>query len=169
MQSGRSADGRIKEKITCIAAIIDYLCFMKLKLIPPAPGKTAKQKAVDNGFGNPIGWWQVTTEGDCEGRSTKQLGDFYGHVAEIAFHLANKCGYTLQFHPLTRETGTRATLQATSDHVWISLDIASGTWGMTHEVRAEWMRKFLDTQDIEIRPNSPCASYYAGTYLILKK
>lgn len=41
--------------------------------------------------------WQVTTEGDCEGRSTKTLGYFKGGVDEIAMHLANQCYYTLSF------------------------------------------------------------------------
>jgi len=43
------------------------------------------------------GTWKVTTEGDCKGRRTRQLGTFTGHVDEIALHLANKCYYTLDF------------------------------------------------------------------------
>ena len=51
---------------------------------------------------NPIGWWNVSTEGDCEGRSTDQLGTHYGHVAEIAFALRKKSGYSLRFEPSKR-------------------------------------------------------------------
>lgn len=43
------------------------------------------------------GTWEVFTEGDCEGKSTRFLGTFTGHVDEIALHLACKCEYTLNF------------------------------------------------------------------------
>jgi hypothetical protein len=58
------------------------------------PGYTAISKY------NPIGWWRVTTEGDCEGRTTNDLGVFYGHVAEIAFAKRKHGGYSLNFIPL---------------------------------------------------------------------
>ena len=43
------------------------------------------------------GTWQVTTEGDCEGRSIKNLGQHTGYIDEIALHLADKCYYSLTF------------------------------------------------------------------------
>lgn len=43
------------------------------------------------------GTWQVTTEGDVEGRTIKNLGTFTGYVDEIALYLADKCYYTLEF------------------------------------------------------------------------
>lgn len=43
------------------------------------------------------GGWRVTTEGDCEGRTTKNLGDWYGYVDEIALTLGSQGGYTLEF------------------------------------------------------------------------
>jgi len=46
---------------------------------------------------NPYGTWRVKTEGDCEGRSTANLGTFTGYFDEIAFALASKCYYTLDF------------------------------------------------------------------------
>lgn len=46
---------------------------------------------------NPYGTWKVTTEGDCEGRSIKKLGTHTGYIDEIAFGLANKCAYSLDF------------------------------------------------------------------------
>ena len=62
----------------------------------------------------PEGYWQVSTEADCEGRSMKQLGVFKGNYAEIALALADKCCYILHFTriddkdmelPLTKENG----------------------------------------------------------------
>jgi hypothetical protein len=46
---------------------------------------------------NPYGTWEVTTEGDCEGRSIRHLGTFTGYFDEIAFALAKKCYYALDF------------------------------------------------------------------------
>ena len=39
------------------------------------------------------GLWNVTTEGDCEGRSVRNLGTYEGNIDEIAFALADKCFY----------------------------------------------------------------------------
>lgn len=63
--------------------------------------KPKEQKIIEkvNHWATPVGWWTVDTEGDCEGRTSTQLGSHYGHVAEIAFSLANRCYYSLSFRP----------------------------------------------------------------------
>ena len=43
------------------------------------------------------GVWKVTTEADCEGRTVAQLGTYEGFVDDIAFSLADKCYYVLDF------------------------------------------------------------------------
>lgn len=48
-------------------------------------------------YKNPFGTWEVTTEGDVEGRSRKNLGTHTGNVDDIALHLADKCYYVLNF------------------------------------------------------------------------
>jgi len=53
--------------------------------------------------------WTVTTEGDVEGRSTLHLGTFHGKIDEIAFALADKACYKLEFEAvksidLTKQT-----------------------------------------------------------------
>lgn len=48
----------------------------------------------------PNALWRVTTEGDCEGRSTRTLGIFRGNWYEIALHLADRCCYSLNFEKL---------------------------------------------------------------------
>ena len=48
-------------------------------------------------WNHPDGYWQVTTEADCEGRSHRTIGFFKGNYADIAFALADKCGYSLHF------------------------------------------------------------------------
>lgn len=44
------------------------------------------------------GTWRVTTEGDVEGRSTKQLGVYTGFIDDIAFYLSKQSYYTLSFY-----------------------------------------------------------------------
>lgn len=46
---------------------------------------------------SPIDLWNVTTEGDCEGRSIKHLGCYQGHFVDIAFALRKHSFYVLNF------------------------------------------------------------------------
>lgn len=57
------------------------------------------------GYDNPIGYWRVTTEGDCEGRSTTVLGIFYGHIADIARAFTNRVMYKLEFTSIDPHSG----------------------------------------------------------------
>jgi len=41
--------------------------------------------------------WRVTTEGDCEGRSIKNLGTFNGNIVDIAKRLSSLSYYVLDF------------------------------------------------------------------------
>ena len=45
----------------------------------------------------PVGLWHVTTEGDCEGRSVKDLGYHKGHIIDIAHKLSGENYYSLHF------------------------------------------------------------------------
>ncbi len=62
--------------------------------------------------------WKVTTEGDCEGKSVKQLGIYLGEVHEIAFHLASKAYYALHFEEIPSHRAE--VLPPTKDRVCIS-------------------------------------------------
>lgn len=46
---------------------------------------------------NPEGVWEVTTEGDCEGRSVRHLGTYEGHILDIVRQLAGQAFYQLEF------------------------------------------------------------------------
>ena len=75
----------------------------KLKLIR-AVAPVQKKSILNKWADSPVGWWNVTTEGDVEGHTTKQLGIHYGHVAEIAFSL--ECtGYSLRFEKANEPSG----------------------------------------------------------------
>lgn len=83
-----------------------------------------------------FGWWSVTTEGDVEGKSTTHLGTFRGHIDEIAFHLADKCYYTLQFTRMKDEDMTDFVIKAKT--VSISMNIDSGTWDLKGQERIDF-------------------------------
>ncbi|BEU14801.1 hypothetical protein [Bacillus phage CM1] len=67
---------------------------------------------------DPEGVWEVTTEGDCEGRSIRRLGTYEGHILDIVRQLAGQAYYQLTFErakPATLATklpkGTRRSVQ----------------------------------------------------------
>lgn len=146
---------------------------MKLNLNTKNINKPKPLVNPESKYASPVGWWKVTTEGDEEGRSTEDLGVYYGHVAEIAFHLADKVFYKLEFSP---ESGNpppakHPTYEAKKKSVWISLDSESNTYGMSPEARALWFTKWLNVTDPKIvcwgKAPTGC-TYYAGCYLELK-
>ena len=112
----------------------------------------------------------MTTEGDCEGRSTDNLGFFKGHVADIAAHLRKKTFYSLNFHPVKSSEGEVQPVIEDCEAV-ITLDIQSGTWpgDMSGEQATAavnyWLRseptKFVDLDKIKK------SNYYAAIKLSL--
>ncbi len=99
------------------------------------------------------GTWSVTTEGDCEGRSTRSLGVYRGFMDEIAFHLASKAEYTLTFNPLTPQELVRQ-IRSPTERVHVRLDMATGTWTMGSPERAEFFRAILEGRPVRVWESS---------------
>lgn len=59
--------------------------------------KEARLKELEKASFNPYGKWEVTTEGDEEGRSAKRLGTHEGNIFDIAKHLSSQVFYALNF------------------------------------------------------------------------
>lgn len=76
-------------------------------------------------FMEPYGLWEVSTEGDCEGRSTRKLGIFKGNYQDIAFALADRCYYVLWFKKLDESLFTLPHVK-TKDSVNILFDDCHG-------------------------------------------
>lgn len=107
-----------------------------------------------------FGTWKVTTEGDCEGRSTRHLGEHTGYLDDIAFALANQAYYGLRFDPVTpimvdgsEKTGTK---------VNVNLDINTGTWDMSPAKRIAYFRKMLTGRAVHVEDSQ----YYASVTLV---
>jgi hypothetical protein len=109
---------------------------------------------------NAHGFWKVTTEGDCEGRTTTNLGTYEGYLDDIAFALANKAMYGLRFTYVNPAELKGQHAKATK--IQVSLDIETGTWDMKGKERVEYFRKMLMGRDVYIKEGQ----YYACVELV---
>lgn len=105
------------------------------------------KKTLNPKYSNPYGTWKVTTEGDVEGRTTRQLGVFTGFVDEIALHLADKCYYSLNF---TAAEEAVKTFTPKAEQVEISFNIDSNTWNMKPDERVEVIREMFKNRPVTI-------------------
>lgn len=105
------------------------------------------------------GLWHVTTEGDCEGRSTKDLGTHEGFLDEIAFSLAGAVEYGLQFSRVQTDTYK---VRPPKTEVNVSLDIGTGTWDLGPNERAAFFKKMLEGRPVSIGRSD----FYAAVTLI---
>ncbi len=113
-------------------------------------------------YKNTFGTWKVTTEGDVEGRSTTDLGVHTGHIDEIAQSLGARCFYSLRFSPFSptpapAEPEDKKPVRQVS----ILLDIASETWDMSREERAQVLAEIFKTRPISVLQGQ----YYASVVL----
>ena len=112
-------------------------------------------KKLTPAYSDPYGTWEVTTEGDVEGRSTKHLGTFTGFVDEIALYLADKCYYSLQF----RKVEPIKEFNPTRDSVHVSFDIDSKTWDLPRLERVEVMKEVFKNRPVTIKEGQYYASF----------
>lgn len=109
-----------------------------------------------------FGLWSVSTEGDCEGRSTTYLGVHKGFLDEIALHLADKAYYSLKFalqDPVEDYAPTKG-------EVHVQLDIGSDTWGsIKSEDGLNEVSEVFEDRPVTIEPSK----YYASFKIKSKK
>ena len=114
----------------------------------------------------PIGTWQVKTEGDCEGKSDRNLGLHFGHIVDIAKKLASHAEYTLWFQKASSDKGSVNILQPTG--VRIALDIDSQTWDMNSKERTRQFREMLNKQQANSKYEVDDSTYHAAVMLSIK-
>ncbi len=129
----------------------------QLHILPPLVEEESFRNTIAQveGFSSPVGWWTVSTEGDVEGRSTRDLGTHYGHVAEIALFLADKSFYSLHFMPIPGKQGLleRPTYRASRARAWVTLG-ASLLSHLDKKQRVKILQAWLDTDAVEAIPPS---------------
>lgn len=102
------------------------------------------------------GEWEITTEGDCEGRSVRNLGIFEGYIDEIAFALADKACYVLQFSRVQKNIPLDMTPKRNKVNIMLNID--SGTWDMKNEERIDYFKNLFKDRDIEVLNGTSYAS-----------
>lgn len=116
-------------------------------------------------YSKPYGRWQVSTEGDCEGKTILNLGIHEGFIDEIARYLAESIGsgYSLTFARLPDQTSTDYTLAKEVKEVHITLGIDSGTWpsSMTSQQKVEAISKMMAERPVTVLDGQ----YYATVKL----
>lgn len=98
-------------------------------------------------YNNCYGLWKVTTEGDCEGRTVRDLGTYEGYIDEIAFALADKCYYQLTFHAVKP---LKLDMTPKSKEVRVQLDIDSGSWDFTQVQCLKETRKLFEGRPVRV-------------------
>lgn len=122
-----------------------------------------RKGALSEKYNSTHGTWQVTTEGDVEGRTTANLGTFTGWIDEIALWLANKSYYTLNFKKLDAQNAIVGA--PTRKSVSVTLDIDSNTWGMTPDTRSATMAEIFarENRPVTISNGTGYASFNIST------
>lgn len=106
-------------------------------------------------------FWKVTTEGDCEGRSVRDLGMHFGYIDDIAFALADQSYYSLCF----KEIEPFDVSVPTGNKVNVTLDIDSKTWDMKMPERKAFMENLLQNRDTAVLDGEA----YASVTLVMGK
>lgn len=114
-------------------------------------------------YNNPLGWWDVSTEGDCEGKTMKKFGTFYGYVDEIAQKIAASAGvgYSLCFVAVNEPVLPKPPKGTFKKAVNISFGSNSKTWGGESKHRAALIAKTMKDRPVKVVPST----YYAAVQL----
>lgn len=115
-------------------------------------------------YNDPYGLWIVTTEGDEEGRTTRQLGSYEGYLDEIAQKLASEAYYSLCFRK-AQELPHKDNPKEYPKAVSVQLDIGSGTWDMDGKDRAATIANLLKDRPVVVTTGR----YYASTIFKFKE
>lgn len=93
-------------------------------------------------YDNVCGVWVVTTEGDLEGRTRKDLGIHAGYIDDIAKELACSCYYSLHFEYVGeyRELDNDKEIK----EVNVMFSIESGLWDADPDELAEVISKLFN-------------------------
>jgi hypothetical protein len=123
----------------------------------------AQNRPLQAPYDSAYGTWHVTTEGDCEGRSVRNLGVHEGFIDDIAAYLAPSCEYTLQF----KGTSTKRidVPENKPKSVSVSFYIDSGTWDMSPKDRRDAFALVLKDRPVVVKTGT----YYASVELTFPK
>lgn len=94
-----------------------------------------------------INTWHVSTEGDCEGRTTKNLGVHTGLITEIAKKLSGEAYYALDFKETIPDSERK--FKAPRDQVDIRISSKNGYNDVSPEECRDMLRGYIDQHRVE--------------------
>lgn len=106
---------------------------------------------MEHSYTNPYGISEVSTEGDCEGRTSRNLGIFEGYLNDIAFHLADKAFYSLDFKEVRIPKISHEDANSKRTEVDVRLDSCSNTWDMSSKELVKKFKKLLSGQNVYVK------------------
>lgn len=117
-------------------------------------------KTVNDTVGSPVGVWLITTEGDCEGRTTRQLAVESGHILDLARKWGRQAYYGLWFK---RQATLPKNIQPAKE-VHIQLDIDSKTWDLNGQTRTQVIAAWAKQETPQYNGLVPIteSNYYAS-------
>lgn len=110
---------------------------------------------------NVYGMWEVTTEGDCEGRTTRNLGTHEGYFDEVALALAGQAYYGLQLKQVQPSKIVNPVPKF--PEVSVGLNIETGTWNLSPKERAVIISNWLTSNGRKVHVQE--GTYYATVLL----
>lgn len=116
---------------------------------------------VQRAYLNPKGRWEVTTEGDEEGRTTRHLGTHDGYVDEIALHFADKQGYALRFE----RRAEAINFEPTRANVIVSFGYDAGLDSLQSQQRANFVADVFQDRPVRISQ----ANIYGAVQIVAGK
>ena len=99
---------------------------------------------MEHSYTNPYGIWEVSTEGDCEGRTSRNLGIFEGYLADKAF-------YSLDFKEVRIPKISHEDANSKRTEVDVRLDSCSNTWDMSSKELVKKFKKLLSGQNVYVK------------------
>ena len=138
----------------------------KLNLVFTEANKTDAQKKLEkvSQWANPIGWWSVTTEGDVEGHTITALGQFYGHIAEIAFSLAGKSCYSLNFNKVKGMCDPPGVVTYVAQKRKVNISFLGGPFSSNLITTQKGMlAKWMDAEGVQVKD----CNYYSAVTLTI--
>lgn len=114
-------------------------------------------------YNESYGFWKVTTEGDVEGRTMKDLGVHEGHIDEIAQALSPACYYSLHFEaaPDPKKFGNE---REPRDEVSININ-SSDLWRLSGDERLAVISELLKDRPVKVKDGK----YYKSVTLVFEK
>lgn len=112
-------------------------------------------------YDDPYGIWEVTTEGDEEGRTTRRLGAYEGYLDDIAAEFADEAMYSLSFSKRKKPK----IVNPKPKRAYVSISIDARTYDLSSEDRQATLADLLKTRPVYVTKGS----YYNSVNLNFKK